>query len=625
MTTPSHTPTRLAAALAVSLLGSAAFLPAARAQTALSEAPATVLDDVVVTATRSARTAQAALAPVTVFTRADIAARQPASVVDLLRTVPGISLSRNGGAGKASALLLRGTEADHVLVLIDGVKVGSPTLGSFAFEDLPVALIERIEVVRGPRSSLYGSEAVGGVIQIFTRRGGGTTQWDARLALGSHATRETTLGVRGGGDTAWFSASLTHLSTDGENSCDVAAAGRGGCFTAEPDRDGYRRLAGSVQAGLRLDGGTTLGLQWQAGEADNDFDGSFQNQSETRQQTLSLHAETPVSERIMTSARLSRSTLYNDNFLNGRFASRFDSVRDLASVQADIELAPAHLVTTGLDVQRDTIDSDVDYAETRRDNTGLFALYQGALGTHAVQAALRHDDNEQFGHHTTGSLAWSMPLTTAVSLRASVGTAFKAPTFNELYYPFFGSPDLDPERSRSVELALSGPVGGGNWALTAYRTRIDDLISYDAAIGLANNISRARISGLEAEWQGTLAGWDSRVALTVQNPENRNAGAQHGNLLPRRARQMLALDTRRDVGTLSVGATLSAQTHSYDDQANRTRLGGFGLLDLYAGWQVAPQWRLEARLDNVFDKDYETARYYRSPGRSLMLALAYSG
>jgi vitamin B12 transporter len=245
---------------------------------------ATDMAQIVVTATRTAQSEDESLAAVSIITRQDIERLQPQSLQDLLRGVPGLTLSNNGGPGKATSLFLRGTESDHVLVLLDGIKLGSATLGVTSIQDLPVDQIERIEIVRGPRSSLYGSEAIGGVIQIFTRRGGGDLKRRFSLDLGSYDTRRGSLGLSGGGEHSWYSVDLALSDTDGFDACQ--ANNSGGCFTDEPDDDGYRNESANLRVGHRFDNGLEVDFHALQADGENQFDGSYVNASETRQQVL---------------------------------------------------------------------------------------------------------------------------------------------------------------------------------------------------------------------------------------------------------------------------------------------------------------------------------------------------
>lgn len=584
-------------------------------------AHAAEIEPVIVTATRTARTADETLASVTVITRQDIERLQAQSVQDLLRGVPGVSIANNGGPGKATSVFLRGTESDHVLVLIDGIKVGSATLGTTAFEHIPVELIDRIEIVRGPRSSLYGSEAIGGVIQIFTRKGGGQTRPYFSLGGGSYQTYNASAGVAGGGERGWFSLNADGSDTAGFNACDGSLSA--GCFTAEPDKDGYRNVAGSLRAGYRFANGVEVDAHALRSTGDTEYDGSYVNATESMQQALggALRYSPAESWQLTLAAGQSRDD--SDNFLNGVFRSRFDTERDTVSLQSDLALADDHLLTLGADYLDDQIDSSTSYAATSRSDTGVFAQYQGAFGAQNAQVSLRRDDNEQFGEHATGGLAWGYALNDRVRITASYGTAFKAPTFNELYFPGFGNPGLQPEESRSLELGVNGTSAAGEWSLNVFETRVDELIAFDAALFAPNNIDQARILGLETTYAIQLGDWDLDANLSLLDPENRSGGANDGNVLPRRARQSLRVDADRSLGKFSFGATLLTAGKRYDDLANTRELGGYATVDLRADYALDAAWRVQLRIENLLDKDYETAAFYNQPGRSLFVNLRY--
>jgi vitamin B12 transporter len=599
-------------------------LPAAALLLASYSAFATELDSIIVTATRTAQTVDETLSSVTVITRKEIERQQAQSVQDLLRGIQGVSIANNGGPGKTTSVFLRGTGSDHVLVLIDGIKVGSATQGTTAFQDIPVEQIERIEIVRGPRSSLYGSEAIGGVIQIFTREGGGELKPFFSIGGGSYQTYKASAGVSGGGERGWYSLSASSIDTGGFNACDgKPSPGGAGCFTTEPDKDGYRNLSGSLRAGYRFDGGIEVGVHALRANGDTAFDGGFVNQSESVQQVLGGTLRFSPAEPWRVTLTAGRSRDESDNFKDGAFKSRFDTERDTLSLQNDIAIATDHLLTVGADYQDDRVDSTSAFAVTSRDNRGLFIQYQGAFGKHDVQLSLRRDDNAQFGNRNTGGAAWGYALDKDLRLTASYGTAFKAPTFNELYFPGSGNPNLRPETSGSFELGLSGKIAWGHWSLNVYETRIDDLITFDASAFAPANIDQARIHGLEAVVGIKLGGWDLNTNLTLLAPENRSGGTNDGNVLPRRTRQSLRLDADHDLGRYRLGATLLAAGKGYDDLANTRELGGYATLDLRAEVALARDWRVQARVENLLDKDYESAAFFNQPGRSLYLTLSY--
>jgi len=577
---------------------------------------------IVVTPTRTAQTADASLASVSVVTREQIAQRQSQSVEDALRGLPGLDFSVNGGRGTASQIFLRGTESDHVLVLVDGIKIGSPTLGQAPFENLPIGEIERIEVVRGPRSSLYGSEALGGVIQIFTRKGGGPLTPSFSVTGGSHDTGEAAIGLSGGGANSWFNLSASGTDTQGINSCN-GILNQAGCFVNEPDKDAYRSLSGNARAGVRFDNGTELDMHWLRTKSKTFFDGSFVNEGKTMQQVLGGSLSIQPRKDLRTQFLAGRSWDDSDNFLNGVKRSRFDGTRDTLSLQNDFTLAPRQVLTIGGDFQKDRISSDTAFPVTSRDNYGVFGQFQTGYGRQDAVLSVRRDDNEQFGGKTTGNIGWGFDIMQGLRATASYGTAFKAPTFNELYYPFFGDPDLKPETERSGEIGLAGRGSFASWSVNLFENRIKNLIGFDSILFRANNIDSARIRGLELQAGTDLAGWQTHANLTLMDPENRSSRANRGNDLPRRSRQSLRLDADREFGRWGVGGSLLAAGKRYDDLANREKLDSYVTMDLRSQYRMANNWVVQGRAENLLDEDYETAAHFNQPGRSLFVTLAY--
>lgn len=608
---------RTAAALAL-------FAPAAlTAGTASESSTSTPLEPLIVTASRTRQTPDDALAPVTVITRADIERQQAPSVPTLLRGLPGVSVATNGGPGQTTFLFLRGTNPDHVLVLIDGVRVGSASTGYAAFEQLPIEQIERIEIVRGPRSSLYGSEALGGVIQIFTRRGADGLHSFASAGGGSRGTYDASAGVSGSTGPAWFSLSGSAFGTDGFNAC----AGRpfpdgAGCFTDEPDNDAHRTVSGAARAGYRFANGLELEGQLLRATADTEFDSSVVNEARTLQQVGGAALRlAPVSVLDLTLA-VGQSRDEVTNARGGVDLSYFATERTTASAQGDLALAPRHLLTLGVDALVDRVTASEAFDRTSRTDTGYFAQYQGGIGAHEVQVSLRHDDNEQFGGRTTYGAAWGWSFSEVARLTFSYGTAFKAPTFNALYYPGFGNPALQPETSRSAEVELSARTGWGRWSVNVYDTRIEDLIAFDASLQPAN-VDEAHIRGVEIAAQTRIALWDASGSLTLLDPRNRSDGPARGRLLTQRPRTSARLDLDRAFGACRLGATLIAAGKGYDDLANSVELGSYVTLDLRAEYQVARDLRLQLRVENVFDEDYHTVAFFNQPGRGAYVTLRW--
>lgn len=580
-------------------------------------------DAVVVTATRTAQTADETLAPVTVITRRDIVRLQAQSVEDVLRGTPGMNIGNSGGEGKQTSFFLRGTNSNNVLVLVDGVEVGSASTGLTRFENIPIELIERIEVVRGPRSSLYGSEAIGGVIQIFTQRQKSGVHPSFSVSAGSDKTSKASAGLSMGSGNAWLNTNVSYAYTDGFNACKVGASAAGsGCFADQPDRDAYRNNAYSVNGGLRFDNGAELSGHWLRSEGKTEYDGTFQNESNLVQEVLGTRLRFNPLKFWTVNLSAGQSKDESDNFLSGVFSSRFDTTRDNFSWQNDFSLASDQILTLGVDWQEDQVDGTVNYDVDSRENTGVFAQYQAAFGRHDLQIAARYDDNEQFGNYNTGSAAWGYVLTDDLRMNVSYGTAFTAPTFDDLYYPGFSNPDLDPEKSRSLEFGLSGKHALGQWSLNVYETKIKDMIGFDSAFNVVN-IDEARIRGVEAVLNGCLQHWLFNLNLTLLDPENRSDGPNKGNVLPRRAEEFMRIDLDRELGAFQFGATIQAEGRRFDNAANTARMGGYAVVDLRAQYRLEKNWLIQARISNLFDKEYETVDYFNQAGRTILFTLRY--
>ncbi|SFI29114.1 TonB-dependent vitamin B12 receptor [Nitrosomonas sp. Nm34] len=579
---------------------------------------------IIVTATRTAQTTEESLASVTVISRKDIERQQARSLEDLFRGVLGINVNNNGGPGKGTFLQMRGTESDHVLVLIDGIKAGSATSGTTAFENIPVEQIERIEIVRGPRSSLYGSEAIGGVIQIFTRKGVGEgIKPSFSFGGGSYTTFNGSIGLSGGGKQGWFNMTVSGIGTSGFNACTGSATA--GCFTdqPDPDRDGYRNVAGSARAGYRFQNGLEIEGNFMHSAGKTEFDGSFVNKAVIAQQVFGGSARFSPFDFWRVNIIAGRSRDDADNYLGKVFMTRFDTTRDTITWQNNFMLHQNHQLTVGTDYQHDQVNSTEAFTVNSRGNWGVFAQYLASLAAHNVQLSLRHDDNQQFGSRVTGGAGWGYAITDKVRLIASFGSAFKAPTFNELFFPGFGNANLRPEESRSFEFGVRGSPDWGNWSLNVYQTRIDELIAFDASILAPANIDQARIQGLEAVLGTQIMGWQLNGNLTFLDPENRSSGLNKGNILPRRAEQTFRLDIDRQFGRYRVGAMFLAEGERFDDIANTRKLDSYVKFDLRAEYIMSKHWRLLGRIENLFNEHYETAAFFNQPGRNFFATLRY--
>jgi vitamin B12 transporter len=408
-----------------------------------------------------------------------------------------------------------------------------------------------------------------------------------------------------------------------------------GCFADEPDLDGYRNLSLSLRGGVELSDTLDVEAHFLNAENDNEYDGSQfgGNETSNTQRVLGGKLVWSPGARVKVTAQAGRAIdkyhAYFREDATRRFVDNFDTRRDTASVQADLAIADGQLLSAGGDWQRDVVSSHTAFTVTDRDNTAAFVEYQGQFGAHQLQASVRNDDNEQFGNHATGSLGWGMALGGDFRFNASYGTGFKAPTFNDLYFPFGGNPGLEPEESKSLNLGIGQYAKGWNWTFNVYETRIDSLTGYDSFFNLVQ-VDKARIRGAELTYATSLAGWDlstqlsyvdprADARLTAEGAENPN----YGNLLPRRAPRTGRIDIDRGFGDFRFGTTISGASARYDDAANSVRLAGYGTVDLRVEYAVTADWTVQARASNVFDREYETIAWYNQPGREYGLSLRY--
>jgi len=593
----------------------------ALASTAVHATELASQDDVIVTATRVQQPIEQIIGAVTVITREEIEHRQPQSLQELLRNEPGMDVTNTGGLGKITTTFIRGTESEHALVLIDGIRAGSITAGFTALEFIPVDQIERIEIVRGPRSSLYGSDAIGGVIQIFTRKGGDRVT--ARVGGGTLHTFQANGGFYGQADDTSINLFAGRQSTQGFNACNGSGVLFQGCFTDEPDRDGFSSTSGSLRV-VHDAGFTEVDLGALFAEGRTEYDGYY-NATDFRQFAPHIKFTASPTENWQL-ALLAGSTNDDQDYLSDdEFGARYNTERVNVSLQSDVTLPMNQIVTVGVDFLDDNLESSLSFEKVSRDNGGVFGLYQIGIDTHRISLSARHDDNQQFGSHNTGNAGWKWQIVPGFYTMAGWGKAFRAPSFNDLYHPFGANPDLLPERSTSYELGVGGTITGlWTWSVNAYRTEIDDMIDLDPMF-IPQNIAQAKIKGVEFETAATFG--DTYITLNYSYVDPRNAapGPNYDNILQRRARQSGKLSVTQQVEQLRLTGTFRAQGPRFNDAANTPsrELGGYGTIDFLAEYEVTDQWQLDAKLTNILDKQYSTVYWFNEPGFEMLASIRY--
>lgn len=583
------------------------------------------LDEVVVTASRSALPLQQTLQHTTVITRADIEASGAQDVATLLRNRAGIEITQTGGMGTASSLYLRGSNSTHTLVLLDGVRIGSATTGSTAIEHLTLDNIERIEIVRGNVSSLYGSEAIGGVVQLFTRKGNGTTVTQVAVGHGTHDSGKLAASLTGASGGFDYALAASDFHTAGVSAINPALAA-----AANPDADGYSNRSASLRLGYAFAPGHRIEFSAFDAQGRLAYDESFGAATDThfadaRLGKTALALQNQLAEgwqsRITLGQGTDDSTNYKNNLPNGRYKTTSDQL----GWQNTVASGERGVLVFGAERLRQQVASDTAFSVKARTADSLFAGYTAEYGAQQVQVNLRGDRYSDFGSATSGLLGYGLRVSDAVRLTATLSTAFKAPTFNDMYYPlsfgYQGNPNLKPERARSIEAGLHWTRDGAHFDATLFANRVRDLIVINNTFTTMENLDEALIEGAELAYGVRQGDIEVENALTVQTPRNAKTGA----LLKHRAQMLNTLTVARrfEGGRWAFEWRASGARDSTDiNTFAATTLPAYDVINLTAQWQLAPQVALNARVDNLFGQDDMLVHGYNTPGRTVSLGLA---
>ncbi|SFI94782.1 MULTISPECIES: TonB-dependent receptor domain-containing protein [unclassified Pseudomonas] len=598
------------------------------------------LPNVVISANRQVQARNDSSAANTVFTRDDIDRLQPTSLTDLLSRVPGVQIAPTGGRGSLPGVYIRGTKSAQSLVLVDGQRIANSTSGDSGLQYLNVDQIERVEVLRGSRSVIYGSDAIGGVIQVFTRRNAGQgLQPRLKLGFGSNKTWERSLGLSGGDEYTRFNLGASLDETAGINSTHTS-------FPSDGDHDAYRNQSLSLNLSHSFSNALEAGFNLLDNRGKSEYDNSFGRYDVATGQT--------VGQKPYTDYTVSSASGYVDATLNERWQSRlelghsenrdtkrdtlsddfsvFNTYRDSVNWQNDLTLNEQNSLILGGDWYEDRFHGSTTLTENSRWNRAAFVQHRFHGEWFSTELGLRRDQNQQFGGQNSWSGTLTLPVNPDNDLLLSYSEGFRAPTFNDLYYPdeygFKNSnPNLKPETSKSYELQWRSQLSDtSRLEASLYRTDIQDAIVFGS--DGPQNVSSARINGFEAALKQELFGWQGSLGLALIDPRDRDSG----HTLARRARRTVSLDLDRQFDQFGVGASWQAVSSSYDDAKNQQPLAGYGLLGLRASWTLNREVTLSMKLDNLLDKAYSRALYqyqgqqygYREEGRALMVGVTWT-
>ena len=583
------------------------------------------LPNMVVTATRTEVAQNQLATATTVYTRKDIERLQVQTLPDLLKGTSGIDVTQQGGYGKIASVFMRGTGPDQLLVLIDGIKVGSATTGTSPFEFIPMDSVERVEIIKGPQSSLYGSEAMGGVIQIFTRKGAATEKPTITVDSGggTYSTYKAAGTVSGKWKNNWYTLGSSGFGSHGFNAQQPTPGPFG---VNQPDNDGYNNAAVNARVGHHFENKAEVEAFFMRTQGTTNYDGNYQNKTDFIEQVVGTTASMNLMENWRSTLRFGESQDDQDQFApGGAFSSKFNSTRWNATWLNQFKISDNHKLILGSDYRLDEVNSSESYNKNSRYDVGVFTELNSQLwDDHFVNASVRYDNNQAFGNYVTGNVGWRYNWNYGISFLAKFGNAFKAPSLNDLYFPNFGNPNLKPEESTSYETGVIGSYDWGKWEIRAYQTNIDNLITptMDPVTFnfSAENIGKAQIQGIETEIGTQWLGWNGKLTMNLLDPKN----VETNGRLPRRAQKMLAFDLSRTFGSFDVGTDVLAQGDRFDNMQNTIKVAGYVTVDLRSAYHLNKNWMLSAKLNNMLDKNYQTVDTYNMAGRNFFVSVHYN-
>ena len=609
------------------------FSPFTLAQTA-PVAPVT-LKDVVVTASRVATPITDVIADVSIIDRDRLDQAGQSSLLDLLAQQPGVQFTSNGSYRSNSGIFLRGASASQTLVLIDGMRVGSATTGGASLENIPLQRIERIKILRGAASALYGPDAVGGVIQIFSKAPTDKLTLAANVGVGTDGQQQAGVSLRGSAGALGYSLGVSHEKATGIS---VITNPASGSFNADADRFASTSIDAKLIARINKDHALTLSLLQSQGEYQ--FDGTpFPN-------PLGLNKETSdaVAKPRLTNAQLKweaqwlaqwKSTVSlgtsDDESISEyfRFAdgaaggnNKFNTNRKQLTWQNDIALGK-DVLSLMLESRSESIDSSTDYTVKSRDIRSALVSYALNRADWNALAVLRNDDNSQFGSFTNWALSGGYRLTSNLRAVASIGTSFQAPSFNQLYFPNFGNAALTPQRNRSEEIGLRYSQGRLNLGAVVYRNDIQGFINP------SNNVqsSRAVLRGVTLSADTQVGATSYALSYDYADPRSFSSFAASNDLrLVRIAQNVLNARVSHRMNDIDLFGELKVSSDREDNNLafnGRDTLPGYGLLNLGVNWRIRKDLSLLARVNNVTDAQYSLANSYSTPGRNVFVTLAW--
>ena len=565
---------------------------------------------VIVTATRTAQIADQTVTPTIVITEKDIELSQSRDVAELLRFHAGIELSRNGGPGQATSVFVRGTESDHVIIMIDGVKMNARTVSTAAIQNMNPDLIERIEIVKGPRSSLYGSEGIGGVINIITKKSDKPDDViQVGAGIGTDNTRQGRVAYHTMVKNTRIGVDAKHFNTDGFPTLVGSSIDRG--FENNSLNAYLDTKAGVTDLGLSFwtAQGTTEYLTFFGDPADQDFNNSVG----------AFSFKSPISTYGTAKLKLSHMI---DDITQNQSNDQAKTTRQAIDFQTDFDIDNNNLLTAGVyyaDEEVDFISFDTPLPEEGKNNIvkAIFVQDDFQYAAHHLIAALRYNDDKNFGNKTTYNVDYGYAVTSRVRLLAGIGTGYRAPSPVDRF-GFGGNTNLLAESSQNIELGTRVKIDEHqSLSASLFHNDIDNLIEWDQQSSMLQNIGRTRIKGIELGYRLRMNKWNTYIDLVFQDPRDLTTD----EILVRRAKRSLTSGVQFQSGKNTVGMDLLATSERRDFG---TTLGSYMIVNLNYQYRINSSWQIKSHIENLFDKEYQLAANFNTQHRFLMIEVVYN-
>lgn len=561
----------------------------------------TLLSPLVITATLTPVSVSDSLSSVTVIDREEIIAQQAQEMSELLAAQPGVDVSSNGGYGKTTSVYMRGASSESTKFLLDGIPLYSATSGGAPFENIPTSLIDRLEIVRGPKATLYGADAAGGVIQAFLPQAGDEAKMNVSAGGGSFGTKTIDATVSGAQGNTQYLLSAGTFETDGD------------IVKKDEDSQGYDNENWLLNVGQKFDGGVRVSGLIMNSNGRNHYVG---DENDYQVQVIGLGVSLPITDQWDTELKLSQSRNESTTVSSG---DTYDTKTQTARWSNTL-WAGDHEYVVGAETSEDSIDV-TKYQAPNRNNNAVFAQSQFDFGATSLQLNLRQDHNSAYGDSTTGGVAVGYRLDDVHTLRTSYGKAFEAPTFNDLYYPSSGDPTLKATKSETVEVGIRADYNHFYWDAAVFDASYGDMVIWSNYTGAwaAYNVDSS-VQGVELASGVTLDQWQLRAAFTWLDAKDNDTGFQ----LPKRAQRSARLSADRLFEKGRVGMTLLGADGRATTLGSDETLSGYVTMNLRASYDFATDWNAELSVKNAFDKEYQTAKGYFNPGRGVFLTFNYS-